>query len=81
MHEARASTVSPPPAYPETIELYENETGEPRYSSIQQMQNSLTRTNGINLIENGIPANMVRLCGNNLSYHTEVIHVLECGLP
>ncbi|CAB3984279.1 Hypothetical predicted protein [Paramuricea clavata] len=59
MHEARASTVSPPPAYPETIELYENETGEPRYSSIQQMRNSLTRTNGINLIENGIPPNMV----------------------
>ena len=58
----RESNVIPPPAYPENIELYENEATEPRYSSIQQLQTSLRIGDGLNLIENGIPANLVRAC-------------------
>lgn len=58
----RASNVTPPPAYPENIELYENEVMEPRYSSIQQLQNTLKISDGLNLFENGIPANLVRIC-------------------
>lgn len=53
-------TISPPPAYPEEAELYENESSEPRYSSIQQVQSSFKRDNSITLIENGIAQNLVR---------------------
>ena len=67
MQDARASIASPPPAYPENIALYENAGNEPRYSSIQQLQSALQLTDGINLIENGIPANMVRFCGSDFA--------------
>ena len=55
---SRIGPVSPPPAYPEEIELYENDTVEPRYSSIQHMQ-TLKIPDGINLIENNIQGSMV----------------------